>query len=245
MLLKGSVFVVTGGASDEFGKATVKKLLEEGASVVICDLPTRDLQIYGDDKSIFLPINIASETDVKTLLAVIQDKFGKLHGIINCIDAYETCQIFDAKENQPHDLKLFTDIIDENVIGIFNLLRLALPLLAQNTPKIKSGRGIIINMTNTAAVECSLRTCAYAASKAAVIGMTEALAQELDGLRIRCVCISTAPPNKVNVKPVNGHIRNSLNHGRSMDDPKRFAELVKMVIESTTLNGTTIQLDGL
>ncbi|XP_030760838.1 3-hydroxyacyl-CoA dehydrogenase type-2-like [Sitophilus oryzae] len=246
MLIKNSVFVVTGGASNDFGRATVKVLLEEGANVVICDLPTKFLHIYGDDKAIFLPVNITSEKDVQTLLTVVQEKYKRLDGIVNCVDFYEKLGVYDLKLKEPHSLEKFTEIINENILGIFNLLRLTLPLLVENKPKVRSGRGIIINMTNNSSFDGDKETCAYSASKAAIQGLTEALSEELEGHRIRCVCISTslASHNKLSKEP-NDYFHWNQKESIVMDEPRKFGQLVKADIESTVIRATNITIDNL
>lgn len=122
-----SVFLVTGGASNDYGRATVETLLKEGARVIICDLPDEDLHIYGDDKAIFLPIDVlaklyckrvilvnlrfqaSQEKDTLTLIAVIQEKYGKLDGVVNCIDRYKTTPIYNP--HNPLQLKDYADVI--------------------------------------------------------------------------------------------------------------------------------------
>lgn len=147
------------------------------------------MHIYGDDKAIFLPIDASQEKDTLTLIAVIQEKYGKLDGVVNCIDRYKTTPIYNP--HNPLQLKDYADVIYENVLLPFNVIRYAVPLLARNIPKKGSGRGVIINMTSHKAFQGDGGECAYAASKAAVIRMTEALNADLAGIQVRCFSIMT------------------------------------------------------
>ncbi|KAH1002303.1 hypothetical protein HUJ04_008401 [Dendroctonus ponderosae] len=260
MQIKNSVFLVVGGASDLYGRATVEKLLKEGGRVIICDLPTKDLHIYGDDKAIFLPINVSSDVDIKTLVSVVDEKYGRLDGVVNCTDQSSSTPVYDFKEKEPQKLQEFADILYENILGPFNIIRFTIPLLARNVPKKGSGRGIIINMSNAAAFESSDKSCAYAASKAAVVRMTEALNFELQGIQVRCVSIVTGNgifeyrelckvklPDALNGSEANSvssffdNINGSL---EETEGPRKFAELVKTVVETSTMNASMIRLDS-
>ncbi|XP_066156699.1 3-hydroxyacyl-CoA dehydrogenase type-2-like isoform X2 [Euwallacea fornicatus] len=235
-----------GGASDPYGRATVEALLKDGARVIICDLPTKDLHIYGDEKAIFLPIDASQEEDMKTLISVIQDKYGKLDGIVNCIDHYKE---IDVTKKEPPSMREFAEIVHENVLGPFNIARFLIPLLSRNIPKKNGGRGIIINMSSAAAFEGPKGGCAYAASKAAVIRMTEALSLDLQGVQIKCLSIITNykvdDAKTINglggcfeLKGTNGEVVDAIG-----DEPRRFAQLVKKVIESSAINDATLRLE--
>ncbi|CAG9770650.1 unnamed protein product [Ceutorhynchus assimilis] len=205
MKIQNSVFLVTGGASDDYGRATVEKLLKEGAKVIICDSPTKDLNIYADDKAIFLPININDDKDTKILAEIIEEKYGRLDGVVNCIDVYKSI---------PHSLEEVSTIVHDNILGPYNIITCTIPLISKNIPKKSSGRGIIINMSNGAAFD---GMCPYAASKNAVIKMTECLNFELQGIQIRSVAIVT------------NHRKHGIN--AAAEDIQKFVEMVKTVIE--------------
>nr|AEE62233.1 unknown [Dendroctonus ponderosae] len=244
MQIKNSVFLVVGGASDLYGRATVEKLLKEGGRVIICDLPTKDLHIYGDDKAIFLPINVSSDVDIKTLVSVVDEKYGRLDGVVNCADQSSSTPVYDFKEKEPQKLQEFADILYENILGPFNIIRFTIPLLARNVPKKGSGRGIIINMSNAAAFESSDKSCAYAASKAAVVRMTEALNFELQGIQVRCVSIVTDALNGSEANSVSSFFDNINGSLEETEGPRKFAELVKTVVETSTMNASMIRLDS-
>ncbi|ENN75825.1 3-hydroxyacyl-CoA dehydrogenase type-2-like isoform X2 [Dendroctonus ponderosae] len=244
MQIKNSVFLVVGGASDLYGRATVEKLLKEGGRVIICDLPTKDLHIYGDDKAIFLPINVSSDVDIKTLVSVVDEKYGRLDGVVNCTDQSSSTPVYDFKEKEPQKLQEFADILYENILGPFNIIRFTIPLLARNVPKKGSGRGIIINMSNAAAFESSDKSCAYAASKAAVVRMTEALNFELQGIQVRCVSIVTDALNGSEANSVSSFFDNINGSLEETEGPRKFAELVKTVVETSTMNASMIRLDS-
>ncbi|XP_050301513.1 3-hydroxyacyl-CoA dehydrogenase type-2-like [Anthonomus grandis grandis] len=244
MLIKNSVFLVTGGASDQYGIAAVEALLKEGGKVIICDFPTKDLHIYGDDKAIFLPINIMDENDIKTLNEIIVEKYGRLDGVINCIDQQKFGLAYDFNKMEPQDLKEFTEVVHENVLGPFNVIRLTIPLMSKNIPKKGSGRGIIINMSNAAAFDGVKGSIAYAASKAAVIKMTESLSYELQGIQIRCVSIVTSSGGSDTLDEFDGIPEDSTKAANVISEPQKFADLIKTVIKNPAMNLPMMMLNN-
>ncbi|KAL1518111.1 hypothetical protein ABEB36_001782 [Hypothenemus hampei] len=179
MQIKNSVFLVLGGATSALGYATVEVLLKEGAKVIICDLPNADLNIFGHDKAIFLPLDICSHDDLTQLLEVIKDKYKRLDGVINCVD-YRASTPIDQSEN-------IKDVFYVHPRP-FQVIMSTLPLImAANQQKGK--RGVIVNVANMAAYEGRAQYCAYAASKAALIRMSQVMHQELLDTKVRCVCI--------------------------------------------------------
>ncbi|XP_060535242.1 3-hydroxyacyl-CoA dehydrogenase type-2-like [Cylas formicarius] len=237
-MIKDSVYWITGGASGP-GKATAEKLLAEGAKVVVCDLQhpeEEDLVLNYGDNSIVLTIDITSEKEVLAALDVTKKKFGRLNGVINCDEMSLQRPAYDFAEDTPHNLEEFIKIVTVNLIGTFNVIRLALGLMADNKLNENGERGVIINTTSNIASEGKALCSAYAASKAGLSAITVPLARDLTGQGIRVVDIVLGPydarkwegPNFVS-----GSIR--------FDD---FANAVKSIIEMPMFNAVSVKLDG-
>ncbi|XP_048519248.1 3-hydroxyacyl-CoA dehydrogenase type-2-like [Dendroctonus ponderosae] len=147
MLISGSVFLITGGASG-MGRAAAEVLLQEGAHLTILDLqrPLQDANFqFGHDRVLFLQVDVTSEKDVLNAMDATKRKFGKLNGVLNCAAVFSTAPIYDFKTLEPHSKQIFMKILDVNLCGTFNVIRLAIGLLAENEPDADGERGIIIN----------------------------------------------------------------------------------------------------
>ncbi|RVE53335.1 hypothetical protein evm_001905 [Chilo suppressalis] len=154
-MFKGLVGLVTGGASG-LGRATAEQLVKQGGRVVICDLKTSSGQETAKqmgENATFVPIDVTSEQDVKNALQVTLDKFGRLDVTVNCAGIASAARIYNFKKEQPFDLKTFQKTIEVNLIGTFNVIRLAVGLIGKNAPDADGQRGVIINTASVAAFD--------------------------------------------------------------------------------------------
>ncbi|RFU64703.1 3-hydroxyacyl-CoA dehydrogenase [Peribacillus glennii] len=249
MQIKGSVAVVTGGASG-LGEATVTRIVENGGRAAILDLQEERgaalLEKLGSDKVLFLKTNVTSEEDVQSAINQTIEKFGAIHTAINCA-GIGAAQKTVGKE-KPHDLGIFTRVIQINLIGTFNVIRLAAERMIQNTPNEEGERGVIINTASVAAFEGQMGQAAYSASKGGIVGMTLPIARDLAAHGIRVLTIAPGLMDTPLLAGAPEKVRNAL--GAMVPFPQRlgyaseYAMLAQSIIENPMLNGETIRLDG-
>lgn len=250
-MFKGAVSLVTGGASG-LGKATVERLVQQGAKVVLCDLPTSKgnevAKSFGEDKVLFAPVNVSSADDVTNALNLTKEKFGKLNNVINCAGIGVAFKTYNFKKNQPHSLEDFTKVLTVNTIGTFNVLRLSVGLIGQNEPDKNGERGVVINTASVAAFEGQMGQAAYSASKGAIVGMTLPIARDLASQGIRVVTIAPGlfrtPLFSALPEKVVAFLEKSVPFPPRLGDPAEYAQLVQSIIENPMLNGEVIRLDG-
>ncbi|XP_050360921.1 3-hydroxyacyl-CoA dehydrogenase type-2 [Nymphalis io] len=249
-MFKGLVGLITGGASG-LGRATAEQILKQGGSVVICDLPSSKGQETAKQLGqnvAFVPVDVTSEQDVKGALQATVDKFGRLDVTVNCAGIATSSRTYNFKKNQPFDLKLFQKTIEVNIIGTFNVIRLAAGLIGKNAPDSDGQRGVIINTASIAAFDGQVGQAAYSASKAGVVGMTLPIARDLSKQGIRVVTIAPGlfRTPMLELLPENA-IRNleaSVPFPSRLGYPHEYALLVQSIIQNPMLNGETIRLDG-
>lgn len=248
MQIQNHVFLVTGGASG-LGGATVRHLAAHGARVVIGDLNEiggKALEQELGEQARFVKMDVTSEADAAYAISVAQSEFGGLHGVINCAGIGTPEKIVGKEGPQP--LANFARIININLIGSFNLLRLAAQAMSLQAPNDGGERGIIINTASVAAYEGQIGQAGYAASKAGVVGMTLPAARELARYGIRVVTIAPGLFETPMMASLPSEAQISL--GKSVPFPSRlgrpseYAQLVQAVVENVMLNGETIRLDG-
>jgi len=250
-MLKGAVSLVTGGASG-LGKATVERLVQQGGRVIICDLPASKgndvAKELGSDKAVFVPIDVTSESDVQNALNVTKDKFGKLDNVISCAGIGVAFKTYNFNKNLPHKLEDFTRVITVNVVGTFNVARLAVGLMGQNEPNENGQRGVVINTASIAGYEGQMGQAAYASSKAAIIGLTLPMARDLSLQGIRVCTIAPGLFETPLLSSLPDKVRNFLSKSipfpQRLGNPTEFAMLVESIIQNPMLNGETIRLDG-
>jgi NAD(P)-dependent dehydrogenase (short-subunit alcohol dehydrogenase family) len=248
MNVSGKTFLVTGGASG-LGEATARLLVEAGGNVVIADInEERGHTIAGElgKSTLFAPADVTSEESVLNAVQTATDTFGTLHGAISC--AGVGVAIRTISKMGPHPLDAFQTVLHINLIGTFNVLRLAAHAMAQNEPGETGERGIIVNTASIAAYDGQIGQCAYAASKAGIVGLTLPAARDLARHAIRVVTIAPGlfdtpllavlPEENRQALTANVPFPNRL--GR----PSEFADLVKHIIQNPMLNGETIRLDA-
>ncbi|KAG6445511.1 hypothetical protein O3G_MSEX003946 [Manduca sexta] len=244
------VSLVTGGASG-LGRATVERFVKNGGSVVVLDIQATRAQELAKQlgKSVVVsPGCITSEDDVKKALNTAKEKFGKLDILVNCAGQSIVHQVYNFNKDQPSILKDFADVIKVNTIGTFNTIRLAAGMLGKNNPDSNGQRGVIINTASTIAYEGDIGQAAYAASTAAIIGMTLPIARDLAPQGIRVVTIAPGifdtPLIAYLPDKIKDFIKRMTPFPSRFGKPEEYAHLVTSIVENPMLNGEVIRLDG-
>jgi NAD(P)-dependent dehydrogenase (short-subunit alcohol dehydrogenase family) len=248
MDLQNKAILVTGGASG-LGAACVRLLNQSGAKVVIADLNSEggtELASELGESALFVKINVVEEESVRAAILAALDTFGGLHILINCAGIGLAEKLL-GKEG-PHSLASFNKVIQVNLIGTFNAIRLAAAAMSTNEPNQDGERGVIINTASVAAFEGQIGQAAYSASKGGIVGMTLPIARELARYGIRVVTIAPGLFDTPLLASLPESARISL--GQQVPFPSRlgrpgeYAALAKHIIENEMLNGEVIRLDG-
>jgi NAD(P)-dependent dehydrogenase (short-subunit alcohol dehydrogenase family) len=246
--IERSVFVVTGGASG-LGAATVRMLAAQDGRVVIADLKEAEgvaLAASLGERATFIRTDVCDETHAKAAVAAAVDGFGGLHGLVNCAGIVHGEKVV-GKEG-PHSLAGFVRSVNINLVGTFNLIRLAADAMAKGTPNAGGERGVIVNTASVAAFDGQIGQAAYSASKAAVVGMTLPIARELARFGIRVVTIAPGifetPMMDSLAKEVQESLGKMVPFPPRLGRPDEFASLVREIVNNAMLNGETIRLDG-
>lgn len=251
MKLTDKVVIVTGGASG-LGAATADELLKAGVKVAIFDLNPGDVEerikAAGDDQAMFAQTDVTSEESVEAAMQAAIAKFGTVHALINCAGVAPAKKVLD-REGKAMPLDDFKFAININLIGSFNVARLAAQQMATNEPEGDDGeRGVIIHVASVAAYEGQLGQSAYSASKGGIVGLTLPMARELakQGIRVNSIApgIMGTPmllgmPDNVQEGLVAG-----IQYPKRMGYPSEFARLAMHIVENSYINGETIRLDG-
>ena len=246
MNIQGKVALVTGGASG-LGRAVVEELAGNGASVVICDLPSSDGKKVAEQLGSgvqFAPTDVTSESDVQAAVDMAGD-LGGLHIAVNCAGVGTPGRVLGRKG--AHPLDQFAFVINVNLIGSFNVIRLAAAKMVEADP-VDGERGVIVNTASIAAFDGQIGQAAYAASKGGVVGMTLPIARDLADKFIRC---NTVAPGTFDTPMLAGlpqEARDSLAaaipHPNRLGKPAEYAALVCHIVSNPMLNGEVIRLDG-
>jgi NAD(P)-dependent dehydrogenase (short-subunit alcohol dehydrogenase family) len=242
------VFLVTGGASG-LGAAVARLLAAEGASVVIADLNAsagEDLAHKLGARVRFAPTDVTSESDGKRAVELALSTFGHLRGLVSCAGIAPAEKVVGREG--PHRLESFARAVNVNLIGTFNMIRLAADAIAKEVPGEDGERGVIVNTASIAAFDGQIGQAAYAASKGGVVSLTLPVARELARFGIRVVTIAPGifeTPMMASFTPeVQDTLGKSVPFPARLGRPAEFAALVKHICENTMLNGETIRLDG-
>ena len=248
MTLDGLVALVTGGASG-LGAATVRAFSDAGARVAVLDRPHSDgeafVRSFGG-RALFAAADVTKGEDVETAIRRTVESFGALHVAINCAGVGTAMRTLS--KSGPMPLELFAKAVEVNLIGTFNVIRLAAARMAENSPNAEGERGVIVNTASIAAFDGQIGQAAYAASKAGVVGMTLPIARELASLGIRVVTIAPGtfdtPMLATLPEPQRQALAATIPFPRRLGRPEEFAALARHVVENAMLNGETIRLDG-
>jgi NAD(P)-dependent dehydrogenase (short-subunit alcohol dehydrogenase family) len=246
MQVSGNVALVTGAASG-LGRATAEELADAGAAVVICDLPSSDgaaLASELGDRVTFVPTDVTSADDVEHAVAVAT-RLGPLRVAVSCAGVAAAQRV--VSKDGAAALEPFARVVEVNLIGTFNLVRVAAAAMSALEPDGEE-RGVIVNTASVAAFDGQIGQAAYAASKGGVVSMTLPVARELAGRRIRVMTIAPGIFETPMLAGLPPDIRESLGkqvpHPSRLGRPAEFAALVRHIVENPMLNGETIRLDG-
>jgi NAD(P)-dependent dehydrogenase (short-subunit alcohol dehydrogenase family) len=246
MLIKNCVFLVTGGASG-LGEATARMAAENGGKVVIADLQA-DLgeKLAKEIGGRFAKCDVTSEADGKAAVALALKEFGGLQVLVNCA-GIAIAERTLGKE-APHDLTRFARVIGINLVGTFNMIRLAADAMAKAGPNAAGERGVIINTASVAAFDGQIGQAAYSASKGGVVGMTLPIARDLsrNGIRVCTIApgLFETPMMKGLPKEAQDSLGKQVPFPSRLGRPPEYAQLARAIIENEMLNGETIRLDG-
>lgn len=243
------VAVVTGGASG-LGQATAEAIVSKGGRVMILDRDAeRAATVAADlgDNAGSVACDVTDAASVEAAIKATLDKFGALHVCVNCAGVGSAMKTV-GRENKPHDLGVFEMVVKINLIGTFNVTRLAAAAMAENAPGEDNERGLVVNTASVAAFDGQVGQVAYSATKGGVVGMTLPIARDLAPLGIRCNTIAPGIFNTplMNAAPdkVKQPLIDMTQFPKRLGHPPEFAALVCHMIENTFMNGETIRLDG-
>ncbi|KAM9167070.1 3-hydroxyacyl-CoA dehydrogenase type-2 [Mergus octosetaceus] len=248
--VKGLVALVTGGSSG-LGRATAERLVQQGARVVLLDLPSSQgakLAAELGDNCAFAPADVTSAKEVEAALELAKKTFGKLELAVNCAGVGIAVKTYNAKKDKVHELEDFQRVINVNLVGTFNVTRLSARLMSQNPPDPDGHRGLVVNTASVAAFEGQVGQAAYSASKGGIVGMTLPIARDLAPLGIRVVTIAPGLFSTPLLAGLPERVRNFL--GQQVPFPSRlghpgeFAHLVQALAENPMINGEVVRLDG-
>lgn len=248
MQLQNATFIVTGGASG-LGAATVRTFHAAGAAVVIADVGIDKGQALAaelGDRAVFCKTDITSTADAKSAVDFAVSRFGGLQGLINCAGVGTAWKVL-GKEG-PHELEAFARTVNINLVGAFNMIRLAAAAMAEGQPNEEGERGIIINTASVAAFEGQIGQAAYAASKAGVVAMALPIARELAryGIRVNTIApgLFLTPMMEALPQEVQDSLGKATPFPPRLGRPSEFAAMARAIVENVMLNGEIIRLDG-
>ncbi len=245
MDIANKVFIVTGGASG-LGAGTARMLVANGAKVVIADLQVElGEKLAAEIGQTFVKCDVTQEADGQAVVAAATG-LGTLMGLINCAGIAPAARTLG--KDAPHALHLFTKVVTVNLIGTFNMIRLAAEAMAKNAPLATGERGVIVNTASVAAYDGQIGQAAYAASKGGVVGMTLPIARDLarSGIRVCTIApgIFGTPMMFGMPEEVQKSLAAAVPFPSRLGTPEDYSKLVNQIITNEMLNGETIRLDG-
>ncbi|AEV26011.1 3-hydroxyacyl-CoA dehydrogenase [Azospira sp. APE16] len=248
MELKESVFVVTGGGSG-LGAATARMIVAGGGKVVLADVNKAAGEALAAElgaNARFAETDVTNEASAKAAVELAVSTFGKLNGLVNCAGVAPAEKVL-GKEG-PHRLESFAKVININLVGSFNMIRLATEVMAKGEPNAQGERGVIVSTASVAAFDGQLGQAAYAASKGGVVAMTLPIARELARSGIRVMTIAPGIMETPMLMGMPQEVQDSLGKmvpfPSRMGKPAEYAALVRHIVENSYLNGEVIRLDG-
>ena len=248
MKIQEKTFLITGGASG-LGAATAKMIVEDGGNAVLADVNTtvgEQTEAELGENALFVHTDVTNPESVQNAIDTAIDAFGGLDGVINCAGIGPAERV--VGKNGPHSLERFSNVISINLIGTFNVIRLAAAVMQHNEPEESGERGIIINTASVAAFDGQIGQAAYSASKGGIVAMTLPIAREFAKLGIRVMTIAPGIFETPLLMGMPDEVKASL--GQQVPFPSRlgkpheYAALAKHIIENQMLNGEVIRLDG-
>jgi NAD(P)-dependent dehydrogenase (short-subunit alcohol dehydrogenase family) len=247
MQIDASTILVTGGSSG-LGAACVQMLVQRGATVIVADVaaPSPAMQDGFTDRVLFVRTDVTSEAEVRSAIAAGEKRFGLLRGVVACAGVLHAERILGR--DKIASLEAFRRVIDVNLIGTFNAVRLAAEAIAQAQPLEDDARGVIVMTSSISAFEGQIGQAAYAAAKGGVASLTLPLARELGLHGIRVVSIAPGVFDTPMMQAAPDKMRQSLVEQipfpHRFGQPDEFAALVCHIIENDMLNGCILRLDG-
>jgi NAD(P)-dependent dehydrogenase (short-subunit alcohol dehydrogenase family) len=245
MDIAGKVFIVTGGASG-LGEGAVRMLAREGAQVVVADVQAElGEKVARDTGGAFVKCDVTSEDDARAVVATAVS-MGKLMGLVNCAGIGPAAKT--VGKDGAHSLALFAKVVTINLIGSFNMIRLAAEAMTKNTPEPTGERGVLISTASVAAYDGQIGQAAYSASKGGVVGMTLPIARDLARSGIRNMTIAPGifgtPMLFGMPQEVQDALAASVPFPSRLGRPEDYAKLVHQIVTNDMLNGEVIRLDG-
>ena len=248
MQLQDSVFLITGGGSG-LGAATARRLARGGAKVALVDVNTAGTSALAADlggSALCVKADVCDEAQVAHAIAEARTRWGAIHGVVNCAGIAPAERVLGR--TGPHQLANFQRAINVNLVGTFNVVRLAAEAMAGNEPGLDGERGVIVNTASVAAFEGQIGQAAYSASKAGVAGMTLPLARELARFGIRVMAIAPGifetPMLAAMTSEVQASLGSQVPFPSRLGKPDEYAMLVEHIVANSMLNGEVIRLDG-
>ena len=245
MQIQDNVFIITGGASG-LGAATARMIVEAGGKVVLADVQVEaGTALAAELKGRFVKCDVTSEADGLAAVAAAQE-MGTLRGLVNCAGVAPAVKT--VGKDGAHPLDVFQRTVNINLVGTFNMARLAADAMGKTEAGESGERGIIINTASVAAYDGQIGQAAYGSSKAAVVGLTLPMARDLARSGIRVMTIAPGIFETPMLMGMPEEVRDAL--GKMVPFPPRlgrpneYAHLARAIIENTMLNGETIRLDG-
>jgi 3-hydroxyacyl-CoA dehydrogenase / 3-hydroxy-2-methylbutyryl-CoA dehydrogenase len=248
MRIDNCVAIITGGASG-LGEATVRNLLKAGARAAILDMDEGRGQAIAKelgDSAVFFKTDVCDEKSVQEAVDSVVVHFGAIHIAVNCAGVGTPMKVIGKKG--PLAIEKFERVVRINLIGTMNVVRLGAEKMMKNTPMTDGERGVVINTASVAAFDGQIGQAAYAASKAAVVGMTLPIAREFADYGIRVMTIAPGlfetPMLAGLPEPAKAALNQMMPFPKRLGRPLEYAMLVAQIIENPMLNGETIRLDA-
>ena len=249
MNITDKVAVITGAASG-LGQATAEAIIAKGGKVMILDRDDKrgpEVAAELGANAAFVQTDVTDEDSVKAAIDATVEKFGAIHVCVNCAGVGSAMKTV-GRENKPHDLGVFNMVVKINLIGTFNVARLAAAAMAENEPGEDNERGLIVNTASVAAFDGQVGQVAYAATKGGVVGMTLPIARDLmnEGIRVNTILPGIFETPLMNAAPpqVKEALAASVPFPKRLGNPEEYAKLAMCMIETGYFNGEDVRLDG-